>query len=192
MARLSSCSKPRRFGISSRKSVLAEASNSSICASASLSFFLSLLASVKPSARRGTEAEVGGEALRRAARLLRFAGPDAGLLVFFSIGLLKGQIRPRIGASGVLFGWAESFFETLLCVNVSHHAPRRLARPHQDRIVHCRLLASPVLTFVPCRGGFVYESQNTREKKCLHARANSHHHGKPVGLGNHASRRRYA
>src|SRR6476659_5564662 len=92
--RLSSRSKPRRFGISSRKSVSADACNSSIRAVASASWALSRrivrLASGCGADSRGGDACKArcGATLRWAATLLgRFAPLAAVALVFFFMGI---------------------------------------------------------------------------------------------------------
>src|SRR5882762_283449 len=89
--RCSSRSKPRRFRISSRKSVSAEACNSSIRACARANWVLSRrivdLASLEAAGDAAEAARVRRGAVSRAATpLLRcFAAPEAGALVFFFI-----------------------------------------------------------------------------------------------------------
>src|SRR5260370_39372309 len=89
--RWSSRSKPRRFRISSRKSVSAEACNSSIRASACANCVLSrrIVDLASPSAAGGGGTDAGGRrgaALRPAAAVLRrFAAPEAAALGFFFI-----------------------------------------------------------------------------------------------------------
>src|SRR4029077_4189350 len=97
MARLSRRSKPRRLGISSRKSVLAEAFNSSICDSARLSSLFSRRISALASPE-AADLRVLDEARCRAGlpptapALRRFASLDAVVLVFFLIGLLDHDV----------------------------------------------------------------------------------------------------
>src|SRR5258708_34624236 len=104
MERSSSRSKPRRLGISSRKSVSAEARSSSIRASACANWPLSRrtasLASLGGTDSRGEEAGAftslarRGAALRAATTFLRrFAPLEAVALVFFFINILEKACR---------------------------------------------------------------------------------------------------
>src|SRR4249919_2006672 len=112
MARCSSRSKPRRFGISSRKSVSAEACSSSIrawvLANCALRRRIVALVSLDAAGGRGSAAGVRrGAAFRPEAPLLgRFAALEAVALVFFFMA-----------------------FPVQACLS-------RLAGIHQDRIVH--------------------------------------------------------
>src|SRR5437764_12445758 len=102
MARLSSRSKPRRFGISSRKSVSADASSSSIRSSALANWVLSRrIVSLVPLDATGAGDEVAGAAFPRhigggavlvpAVPLLRrFAAGAPIALVFFFMETLGG------------------------------------------------------------------------------------------------------
>src|SRR6266576_5601055 len=119
-ARLSSRSKPRRFGISSRKSVSAEASSSSIraraCANSTLSRRIASLAPLGVTDGRG--ADPGGTFTRRAP-----CRPPLGSTT---------PLFRRFGASGAV-----------PLVFFFMDVPERLAGIHQDRIVHSQSLATP-------------------------------------------------
>src|ERR1700722_13693704 len=123
MARPSSRSKPRRLGIPSRKSVSAAACNASMRAFALVSCILSRRISAFASLSAGDRAT--GAALA---------------LAFFFIAFPQSAD----------FGFETAPQPALILTPPASSSPRRLARPHQDRIVHCRSLTSAVdLTFAP-------------------------------------------
>src|SRR5258708_3744875 len=190
--------------MSSRKSVSAEGCSSSIRASACANWVRSRridsLASLCATDTKGGEARGGrcGATLRCAITVLRrFALLGAVALVFFFMGI-SARIPQKHGLG--LEPRVDTGFATKLLVRAfSYGQPvstspenvlRRLAGIHQDRIVHSGPLATPCRTLgrsYTCGLCFWIP-----EKNLPYDRPRRHHHGKPVGLGNHAPRRRNA
>src|SRR6476646_6573202 len=146
--------------MSSRKSVSAEASSSSIRAAAFANSVLSRrmvgLAPLCATGGGGTRGELCGAALRCATTVFWRLAPSRALaLVFFFMGISartpqkRGLGLPEGGsgfATGIRATYQQGLFLVLTVSTYPENAPRRLAGIHQDRIVQSGSLATPCRT----------------------------------------------